>query len=471
MAECLIIPEIILWCITKKDDIKEFCFKIKNCCKNQVKYEELEKKINDYLNVLVTKNNTTNYDIDPVRNDLFKYVIETYLRNTLKIWEKIFTVYKNDQTVENLYQDIQLLVIEKKNTFKNELSTKIHYENAINLFTNFVCQYDRLFLGHLSTLTMNNELTEQQIISLLVDMHISICNTMVLNACVTLPSINGDLDGIVFNGQVSEIKYHYNKKQTYDRLIKYSNSFERTNSDQNFNFYIILITDPENDDEVCYVSQRFANNIEYNKSEIVGKHPQFLQYENGIINNKKLSNSYLSMVNSVENNRTTVCKITNYTKSGYPFEKNIIIKTIMDNNTRFYRISLQYSINNLIDIHAFKSYIDILFGSSESFFSTIFKRENNNYRLLRCYTFDQNFFEYCDSIENKYIQEIIKIPGGETKIMNLIDKPELFHKTLTIYSNYNINNITYHAKNIIILNTDKSPNKSSNYLFVIHLKT
>ena len=128
----LIIPEILLWCITKKDDIKEFCLKRKNYCKNQVKYEELEKKISDYLNVLVTKNNTTNYDNDNVRNELFKYVIETYLRNTLKIWEKIFNIYKNDETVDNLYENIQLLVIETKNSFKNELSSKIHYENAIN---------------------------------------------------------------------------------------------------------------------------------------------------------------------------------------------------------------------------------------------------------------------------------------------------------------------------------------------------
>jgi hypothetical protein len=181
------------------------------------------------------------------------------------------------------------------------------------------------------------------------------------------------------------------------------------------------------------------------------------------------SNEYIRTVNSIRNNRTTVSTFENYTKSGTLFKKHVAIKTIMEHDEAVYRVTVQHNNNRLIDVHAFKSYLDTLFGKNHIYFTTIFKRSSDDeYRVYQVYTFANEFEVFTDDLLNKPIHNVIEISSGERKIKSLIHKPENFHKTITIYSNYTVHDVTYHIKNVIILNSIETNNEPT-YLFGIHL--
>jgi len=442
------------------------------CCKKNL-IKGLKDKIDIHQEIFDALIKRQVYDSDPARNDLFEFIILEYIQKNICIWEDILLgVSKNNINENNIYEIFNREILNKSQDYNTFLINSLKYQPAVVLINNYFSQFNEQIVANVSILTLTEKFDIIELVTILVDMHISLCHTVIMNSKANLPCINGHFDGIIFNSKLTQINHNLQKKEVFDYLKKIIKGFETQNNlfvNRCFNLFQNLITDPEYNDIIVHASSQFLNFLEYSNEEILGKNPKVLQYTNlEIPDTNPHSNSVFA--NKLRQNKTTIGKFRNFRKNGQSFNNTIIIKTIMCGSTPLYRFSIQVPESGdtpIIDEHVWKSYIDNVFVLSEPpLFSTIYKlEEDSRFKLINCFNFKEiiNEDEFTQTL---YIEDMIKIRrGGATKLYNIIHHLEDSLRTITLEHDFNNNNKTFHLKTVLYIN--KSDNREL-YIFAVH---
>lgn len=430
---------------------KTFFYKC-GCLVRPVCLDDTVDKIAHHQTTLLATIQHTSYDEDAVRNAIFRFVLSTYVREMLDLWVLLFQDPSHmELPPTDLYAKIELQFQEAKCKVETAMNKELKVRHAILLFDAFFSQYNRLFLGYLSTLALKNNLPTPVLLNILLDMHISLCNIFVINASVSLPSINGDLDGVFFEGAVTEVRYDLDKLEIFNRIRKISSAFER-HVDSGLFFNNCLITDPLNSDEVCFVSDKFLSTIGYSRDEVIGRNPRFLQRQNNADIERNANSTVRAAKASILNNQTTVCRFQNFTKTGIVFENNFVVKTVMWEGRPVYRASFAFD-PLLVDLHQIKSYVDLLLGIKPPSMTCMCVLKDGKYIVTDAYAVESDVSSFSESLEGSCIGSLINIPIGPTGLYNLIHKPEDYQKVLTIESFIVISGRQRKMKSLLLLST------------------
>jgi hypothetical protein len=351
--------------------------------------------------------------------------------------------------------------------FKIFLENSLCYKPATVLINNYFSQYNEQIIANVSILSLSEKFDLVELVTIIVDMHINLCHLIIRNAKVNLPCINGHFDGIIFNSKLTEINHNLQKKEVFNYLKKMIKGFETHSNifkNSDFVLYRNLITDPEHDDIIVHVSSRFLSFLDYSNEELMGKNPKVLQYPN--LNAPNLINQCPSdFGNKIRQNKTALASFRNFRKNGEIFDNTIIVKTIMAGTIPLYRFSLQMPYNNVIDEHAWKSYLDNVFVINEPpLFSTIYSLKNDRFKLINLFNFEEviNSDEFTDSL---HIEDVIKLQrSGSSKLYNVIYHLKSMERTITLEHDFMNNGKTFHLQSVLYINkvNDKM------YVFAVH---
>lgn len=445
---------------------------LKWCCSKSFKKESFKRKITSSIKTIKNRIERLQFDNDSARNDLFIFVLSTYVELTLDIWIQLIPEITNSLTVEELYDNLELLFSGTTNSIYYTLHKRIKSDKAVKLCIKYLSQYDKMFVGYLSVMTLKTEMTAFEIIHILSDMHISLCRVISISSHVTLPAINGDFDGVAFDNKVTSIRVSYSKRKCLDNLINIAKAIELKNLNKTTNEYEIsvqMITDALNNDIIVYVTESFSKLCEYPINELIGMYPSNLNYINDEKHIFSKDNCGLISETIKDKKTTTTCTFYNYTKNNKKFKNIVTIKSIQVKNLPVFRLSIQFVPNKYVNIHSFKSYIDLLFSEKTPTFSTIYILENNKYKLVNWYCFEEVYNCIFENCNEQYLHDIIKIHGGETKLMYMINKPDDFNKVINIDSEIDIENKIHSLRNSIVLHSNNT--EGTPYLiYVLHFK-
>uniref|UniRef100_A0A6C0KZF5 PAS domain-containing protein n=1 Tax=viral metagenome TaxID=1070528 RepID=A0A6C0KZF5_9ZZZZ len=437
------------------------------CCKTN-EIQTLLKKIITHSELFEDQINRQHYTEDTTRNEIFKYIILNYIKESLSIWNNILpSISQKNVDETNIYDSLNLELVAMNRRINVFLQNSLCHEPAIVLINNYFKQYNQQIVANVSILTLTEKFDIIELVAILINMHINLCQLIIVNSAVNLPCINGHFDGIVFNNNLTQIHHNFEKRELFEKIKLITKGFETQNDPHEtdmFNLFHNIVTDPERGDIIVNISSHFLTYLGYTQNELIGKRPKCLQYPALCIPDTFHARSIFG--NNLHRNKTSLGEFKNYKKNGEVFTNTIIVKTIMSGAKPLYRCSIQVPFSKediIIDEHIWKSYIDNIFIMNEvPLFSTVYELKQKKYKLVNCF----NFQEVINTAEltGLYIEDVVKVQRGETKLYNIIDHLEK-DRTIHIESE-----LTNGGKKIMlgtILFVDKISEDEA-YVFAVH---
>lgn len=443
-------------------------FKHLSCCK-RITVKSLRNKIHTYKDIFEDQITRQRYDDDPTRNDIFEFVIIAYVKQSISIWNNILDkISIGEVNHANIYDTLNLEVVVMTREFTAFLEDSLKFEPAVNLINNYFSQYNKQIVANVSILTLTDKFDTIELVTILIDMHINLCQLVIVNGRVNLPCINGHFDGIVFEHKLTDIRHDFEKKEIFENLKRIFRGFENQGdiiTHNHINSFHNIITDPNRGDIIVHTSYNFLLFLGYGNDELIGKIPKRLQYP-GLQIPEHSTEVRTDFGYKMHENNTVIETFKNFRKNGESFQNTIVVKTIMSGGTPLYRCSLQIPVigNEKMNEHVWKSYIDNVFIASDPpLFSTVYKLINKRFEFVTCFNF--RGIINVKELNGLYIEDIVKISHGETKLYKIIHHVEESLNTVTVESTFNNGNKTFHLKTTLYIN--KTSNNTA-YIFAIH---
>jgi len=348
MGTCIIssLPEIL----TAIDKVKHLASMITGCVSSNSELAEWKSTMAHVSRVVESRGlflertiQSTVYDADSARNLIFRIALSEYVKQELMTWKSLVALDYDPNMEASQY--FSYISEAHSNTTLNTLdSLKTIFGCAIaaRLFEDFFSRYDDLLVGHIAAITpMNTNSTDMKLAMLIkisLEFHVGILSVVIMSASTVLPSTNGSFDGVVFRGELSEIRHNQMKKHAFLTFRDMCSALQA----EDLGVRLIMLLDPnmksEDDDTintVVFVSPDMLERCALRPDQAVGKDYQTLL-------NKMLRPSHDDYWNSQEPT------------------KNVVHKKVVRRGHILYDAIFMYNPTHMSDLHQIKSFLDFL---------------------------------------------------------------------------------------------------------------